>query len=553
MARGIFRIEIEGTRRLGFDTGLNAQAFAQAKLAQFITQEGYIVLPDGTVKTWQAGGVIESEGTMVVWGPDFEGERFDLLLAPGREDLALEALRYWLAAYPLAPDAGLWPAGVFVVLDRGPYPVGTFFFPPERLRCRCIQAETGERWLDGGESLVFPDLAGKAAASFTAGALLYRIFANAAGAYTPAPPPPAPAAPAQRGILGRPILNQPILGQPILGQGGVLPFSSRDPERLHQDMREAVFLPLGLAAPGLDPTLVALVARALAGLTKGPPAPRPAPEEFTTLLGPPGSSRKIASFFRELSDQEREKLREERERYEKKRNLSVGTRRFLVRNTAILAGIAVALACVILFVGSTISARRSLPTTVGMDSREVVESYYGAFGTLDHTLMEACVINRAGKGDIDMVTQFFVTSRIRQAYEYSSVVLAAQDWFTAGAPPTSAQILGVTDLNITRLAGDDAGDEVRYRVEYINWFPGGDDEELGGIVAVPGPTPEPTALPEPLPESPLDAGLRNIGGGSSLSADDFIPPRGYPFVDELTLIRHKGNWRISKIDREGTL
>ncbi|MDR2177220.1 MAG: hypothetical protein LBP20_04155 [Treponema sp.] len=523
MARGIFYIEIDGARRLGFDTGLNAQAFAQAKLTQFITQEGHIVLPDAAVSPWQPGGVIESEGTMVVWGPDFEGERLDLLLAPGREDLALDALRYWLAAWPLVPQTGSWPAGVFVVIRAGgPYPAGTILFPPERLRCRCIQAEAGDRWLDGGESLVFPDFTGKAAASFTAGAMLYRIFANAAGS--------AGAIPAGDAV-----------------RSGVLPFSSRDPERLHQDMREGVFLPLNLAAPGLDPQAAELVDRAIAGL-KGQAAPRPSLEEVAELLGPPagagpggaesgGPGREAASFFRELDTREQDRLREERERCEKKRNLTVGTRRFLVRNTAIITGIAAALAVVIMFVGSMISSRRGLPTTGGMNSLEVVETYYGAFATLDHTLMEACVIDKAGKGDIDMVTRFFVTSRVRQAYEFSSVTVSAEDWFAAGAPPTTAQILGVTNLNITRLAGDEDGDEARYRAEYIIWLPGA-NEDSEGIVAIPGPA----------PELPPDTGAPE----SFLSTEDFVPPRGYPLIDELTLIRHKGNWRISRIDRNAS-
>ncbi|MDR0730773.1 MAG: hypothetical protein LBF63_03830 [Treponema sp.] len=542
MARGIFHVELDGKRRLGFDTGLNAQAFAQAKLAQFITQEGRIVLPDGTIKSWQPGGVIETEGTMVVWGPDFEGERFDLLLSPGREALALEALRYWLAAYPLVSEAGLWPAGLFVVLDgAGPYPVGTMFFPPERLRCRCIQAESGDLWLDGGESLVFQDLTGKAALSFTAGAVLYRIFANAAGG---ALLPDSPAF--HRSARGR-----PVLGPPVLERSGALPFPSRDPEKLHQDMREGVFLPLGLAAPGLDPGIAGLADRAIAGL-KGQQAPRPSLEEFVELLGPPAgaagrppagvAARPPAAFFRELSLRERGKLREERERYEKKRNLSVGTRRFLVRNTAIIGGIGAALAVVILFTSSMVSSRRSLPTTEGMDSREVVETYYGAFGALDHTLMEACVIKKAGKGDIDMITRYFVTSRVRQAYEFSSVMVSAQDWFAAGAPPTAAQVLGVTDLDITWLAGDEDGEEQRYRVDYIIWLPG-TDEDSGGIVAVPGPA------PEPAPDSVPDTGFGALGT-AVVSLEDFIPPRGYPLIDDLTLIRHKGNWRISRIDRQ---
>jgi hypothetical protein len=222
-----------------------------------------------------------------------------------------------------------------------------------------------------------------------------------------------------------------------------------------------------------------------------------------------------------------EKLREERGRYEKKRGLTVKTRRFVIRNTAIIAGVAAVLLIVGLFVNSMIASRRGLPTTGGMESRQVVETYYGAFGALDHTLMEACVINKAGKGDIDMVTRYFVTSRVRQAYEYGNVTfMSARDWFASGSPPTGAQIFGVTDLGITRLGGTEFDDEIRYRTEYILWVSGvqeAGDADPEGIVAEPGPG-EPVA--------------------------DFVPPLGYAFTDDLTLTRHKGNWRISAIDRQ---
>jgi hypothetical protein len=514
----IIHVEIEGGRRLGFDTGLSPQAFAQAKLAQFITQEGHIVLPGGAIKAWLPGGVTERNGSMVIWGPDFKGERLDRLLAPGGDggglDQALEALRCWIRAYPHLPGGSLWPTGVFVALgpqaggphdaETGLYPAGSVFFPPERLRCRCVQAEGEESWLDGGESLVSMDLGGETGAVFTAGAMLYRIFAGAAQG--------------DRDPQGTP---------------GALPFSSRDPDLLHQDIREGVFLPLSLAAPGLDPGAADLVDRAIAGIKGKTSGPRPSLEELAELLGPPvdtgaaGGSRGIAFFFHELGKAELEKLREDRDHYEKKRNLTVKTRRFVIRNTAIIVGGAAALLIVILFVNSMIASRRDLPTTAGMESRQVVETYYGAFGVMDHTLMEACVINRAGKGDIDMVTRYFVTSRVRQAYEYNSAVfISAQDWFASGSPPTTAQIFGVTDLGISRLGGTEFDDEIRYRAEYIIWVPGslGDEgNDDGGIVAEPG---------------------------AGAPVEDFIPPRGYAFVDDLTLIRHRGNWRISVIDRE---
>ena len=59
MKARIFGFEREGQRFLGFDTGLDDQAFAQAKMAQFITRKGFVVFPGGKIDTWKAEGVIE--------------------------------------------------------------------------------------------------------------------------------------------------------------------------------------------------------------------------------------------------------------------------------------------------------------------------------------------------------------------------------------------------------------------------------------------------------------------------------------------------------------
>ena len=100
-------IEVEGPTKgglkLGFDTGLTAQAFAQVKLAQFINRNGIIVYPDGKTRFWRPEGVIEyqapsaSEKSMVIYGPNFPGERLDRLIEQADAG-ALDALRYWVRA-----------------------------------------------------------------------------------------------------------------------------------------------------------------------------------------------------------------------------------------------------------------------------------------------------------------------------------------------------------------------------------------------------------------------------------------------------------------------
>ncbi|MDR2103924.1 MAG: hypothetical protein LBP42_07475 [Treponema sp.] len=479
----IISFTINGKPVLGFDTGLDAPSFAQAKLAQFITQRGYRISA-GTeglsVEIWQSGGAVEREDpaggeTIVVWGPAFEGERLDLIISDdARKEKALEALLLWLRARLVLEEQEQspypWPGGALYGKQ------GAILFPPERLLRRCLEAEGPEAWLNGAERWVHPDLRGSEAAVFAAGTMLYRIFCGGA------------------------------------------PFANGDINLIREDMREGVFIPPRLMAPGLDEELAALISGAIAPIPKKPgEKKRPSLAELAGFFIS-REKMEYAAFFHPLEDGELIRIGEEKEQFQKKRALTVKTKRFVIRNNAFIAGVIVAAAITGLVIGSILKTRADLPTTRGMEAEEVVTAYYGGFETLDHTLMEACVINKAGSADIDMVTNFFVITRVRQAYEVGGPpVLAARDWIASGSPPTEAMVFGVSDLRIEELTR--AEDEVLFRSSYILWFP---------------PAYAPTE----------DEGY--------LDEERVLPelPQGFSHTDELRLILHKGAWRIAEIRRD---
>jgi hypothetical protein len=146
MPEKIFRFDLDGKEVLGFDTGLDAQAFAQAKMAQFITQSGFLVFPSGKIEPWKAVGVYENPrqngkpGTMVVWGPSFPGESLESLIRTSvddqsKRDEALDALRYWLRANAVLGEGNtVYPgaAGILIVCNTTDpnFPKGTILFPP---------------------------------------------------------------------------------------------------------------------------------------------------------------------------------------------------------------------------------------------------------------------------------------------------------------------------------------------------------------------------------------------------------------------------------------
>jgi hypothetical protein len=545
----IIRIELEGKTVLGFDTGLNAQTFAQAKLSHLITQTGLIVYPDGTTSIWKAEGVVEygkagqGQGTMVVWGPDFSGERLDRIIdaavscdaaisrdaAPdgagpkAGNETALDALRYWLQAQiawinmaQAGEDAPVpWPAGAIIALESssaapeapaeaasnaaasGCYPPGTVFFPPGRLARRVVEAEavsteatlvaaseaaaTPDAWLTGAERWTHPDLAGPEAVVFAAAAMFYRLLS------------------------------------------GVPPYPSQDVDVVRSDIREEVLIPLRLMAPGIEDYPAGLILRSLSPIAAR--EKRPELEEMSRLLGKPASGG-AERYFHPLSDEERAAIEAEQEQFNKAKSARVKTRRFIRRNTAILMGTAVIVLVVGLVTGSLIKGRLDLPNTRGMSPQEVVETYYSAFAPMDHTLMEACVINKAGKGDIDMVTNLFVISKVRQAYEMGISAIPAQEWLDSGAAPTEFTVFGVTGLRLDGEDTDEGDGEVRYRAAYTLWTPpsfGAETEPL-----------EPSA-PEP----------------SALNADPGpVMPVGFQITDEVRLIWRKDAWRITEIQRK---
>ncbi|MDL2229412.1 hypothetical protein LJC14_04095 [Treponema sp. OttesenSCG-928-L16] len=256
---------------------------------------------------------------------------------------------------------------------------------------------------------------------------------------------------------------------------------------------------------------------------------RPALEDLSLCLGSPGS-RRAESFYKPVAAEEMEKLLSERKQYKKKQDFSVNTKRFVYRNTTIL----IVAAALVLGIGLTIrgivKSQAEKFTTAGLSPREVVETYYNAFGELNHEVMEACVTNKAGKQDIGMVTNLFVISRVRQAYEMTSPLIPAEEWIEAGSFPTESMVFGVSGLSIRELPpGAEDNARARFSAVYTLWIPEALDNQGGEMPLEDQPPPSSDA---PARHEPI------------LSV-----PVSHPCNDILHLEQLKGNWRITSIER----
>ena len=553
MGRQNFLFEHDGETVMGFDTGLDARSFARAKLSQLLTEHGQVVRlgdaqgePD-SAEHWKPSGVIEHSGaggaqpTMVVWGPAFEGERLDLIVNDGnRQDEALSAVALWLRAI-LALDrksrafVPLWPCAAIVSAEQ-------VFFAPPALALRCLRADEESLLFSGYEWYVHPDfggvdIVGNQYESAVSGQPL-RVRSGA----------PSISAEELEAEIEKTNLRTAFTAAAMLYRiiSGAPPFAATNDTMLHQDMREGNFLPVRFAAPGLDARLAGVVQKILEPsgkkneITKEP-ARKPSPGDLLEALRPRsptnalpapaggvaggGLAATLGELISPVSEADIQALEKEKKQFLKVSSASIKTKRFVARNTRVLLGAFAFLAVVVFFVANIITTRAAQPTTAGMEPLEVIESFYNAFGELDHMLMDNIVLRGVARSDITMVTNLFVIDRVRMAHEFvHTLTISAREWQEMGGGATELNVFGVTDLRIEPVLGRESSEwqeqgrrnrnrdeeELHFRVDYLLWMPA---QMLGYMI------------------------------------EGAVVPVYVRITDLVSLVRRQGNWRISYIAR----
>jgi len=466
----IYISNVEEKQAICFDTGLDPRSFARTKMSQSLIECGYIVYPDGLREVWKPSGVNEVNGSMVVWGTPFTGDRLDLLLSnlefsrlESLQAAALQGALYWLRAKMLLGDTytTINPGAAFVIREDGrdpKYPKGSVFFAPPNLSNRCLIVEKTETQTrpSGGDVSVknnkksknseivqgddvpvldrysCPDLIGMEAAAFCAAAMLYKILAKS------------------------------------------FPYPSD--ATIFQDMREGVFSPPYLYAPGLNRNLCNVIQSALLLPVEkkrtGESGTEIISKLLNILLDSEGKIVSASSLFSQLSLEENIRLEKERKRHFFIQNISVRTKRFLTHYKHAIIGTAVILFFLMIIVVSTTKSVNSRPTTEGMASDTVVTAYYDAFSTLDHVFMEAC-IQGADKSDINAAVSLYAINKTRQAYELTNrdTFIPARAWKETGGKLPAPNVFGVTDLSLEYMAGSEEDNMIIYRADYLLWSP----------------------------------------------------------------------------------
>jgi len=436
----VYISDAENKPEVFFNTRLDPRSFARTKMSQSLTEQGFVVNPDGSHEIWKAAGVDEKDGFMQFWGPLFNGKRLDSLIdeavgSGSAAQNALNAIVLWIRSKMFLGEtlSAANPAAAFISCEDGKPDLlkSGVFFSPEHLTSRCLFMEKPDKFpsdSDPVDPYNSPDLKDLDSSAFCAAAMLYELFSKT-----------------------RPFLSGSA----------------------YQDMREGVFMPIHIAAPNLNEKLSGLIQSALMLPVSNNKSPVRASDVLSDilkiLLNNNNEIVSYSSLFSALTEEKTLQIDNERKRYLFKLNKVVKTKRFILRNRTILLIGAAVLVSVVFIMFTMMDNISQRPTTAGMYPDNVIYAYLDAFSSLDHVFMEAC-LDGAGKNDLNAAISITAIVRTRLAYESSMQnLIPAQVWKENGGELPSPDVFGVTDLSISLVSGSLDEGIVTYRVAYLLW------------------------------------------------------------------------------------
>ncbi len=407
----VYRLTIDGKDYLGIQVPAYPRSIA-GQTQDSRKERGWLVV-GSRAEPWEVGGRIEHEGKIYAYGPYHEVHSLSNMPIPDPKAAVARIASFVLALAALKQrdftSTGLLPDALVVDPDAG------FLFLPQAIIESIHEAQTEPERLESFDRFHHPDLKNERDLCFSIGVVLYRILT------------------------------------------GSDPFVGDTSEELHERMRKQKVVPPRLHKPELRAEVSQTIVRALD------------PSESFDISDWQSSldawSRE--GLFEEISTKERGSVEREERRAKRSSDVRFNRRVFLRRNWRKLA-IVGAVVILIGAVGGTMLKSAFKPRiTVGMSPEQVVSLFYSSMTKLDNQAMQDCVIDGAGKSQINETTNLFVISRVQKGYGGMSANISAQQWLDQGKPKFTHAvfIFGVANLKITKEA------QGVYTASYEKWQP----------------------------------------------------------------------------------
>ena len=412
------KLEREGRDVLAIPVGVGKNDFVLTKLGELRKLPGHIIR-DGEIEEWRIEGAFRHEGRLYLHGPHLGG----LFLEEAIQKSFPAALPYLTRlAHALVALKARSLSLEFIQTDSIYFlEEGGILFLPSALMKELRNMHPEVYKLRVFESISHPDIEEpEKGLSFSLAALLYRVIR------------------------------------------GHYPFQAETEEEIHNRIRYARLLPLSLVEPGFREDLSRQI---MAGLG-GRDAPPPSLEEWEEIL----SGCKREGLHRDITETEREQILARARKEEEKIDKAYRGKVFWQRHWKTVGIVAVAVVVVGALAGSLLKNILAPRQTRGFGPEQVVETFYRSMNDLNHTLMEDCVVEGAGKQTIREVINIYVLSRVSLGYEGTTHVIGADEWDAQGRPALSPPqtVYGVTDLVVRQERGEP---EPVFQVSYTKWVP----------------------------------------------------------------------------------
>ena len=152
----------------------------------------------------------------------------------------------------------------------------------------------------------------------------------------------------------------------------------------------------------------------------------------------------------------------------------ISRKRFVRRNSGKIAAAAVLCAVLIAVTAAVVMHIRKPPETAGMSAEAVIRGFYTAVGTLDQTITGAYTKNKAAVLYDGLMVHLYVTGKTREAYERKKIYYTPQEFFTLCESARSVDAVPAADDEL-----------IRYKKAVIKSLGGGSVYGISGLVIVP--------------------------------------------------------------------
>lgn len=174
----------------------------------------------------------------------------------------------------------------------------------------------------------------------------------------------------------------------------------------------------------------------------------------------------------------------------------ISRKRFARRNSGKIAAAAVLCAALIAVTAAAVVHLRKPPKTAGMSAEAVIRGFYTAVGTLDQTITGAYTKNKAAALYDGLMVHLYVTGKTREAYERKKIYYTPQEFFNLCESARSADVDVATGMNAAGSPAASAPQEqerernmeahlIRYKTAVIKSLGGGSVYGISGLVIVP--------------------------------------------------------------------